>query len=65
MSTVPRLSSAVPGRPASIATARQHAPAVQEAFDAMYATLLGRGVVSMDVKEAVRLRNAKVNGCGL
>ena len=65
MSTVPRLTAAAPGRSANIVTVRQHAPAVQEAFDAMYAVLLGRGVVSMDVKEAVRLRNAKVNGCGL
>ena len=65
MSTVPRLGSAVPGRRADVATVRRHAPGVQEAFDAMYAVLLGRGVVPMDVKEATRLRNAKVNGCGL
>ncbi len=65
MSTRPRLPSAVPGRRANVVTVRHHAPAVMEAFDAMYATLLGRGVVGMDVKEAVRLRNATVNDCGL
>ena len=65
MSTNPRLGSAVPGHGANIATARRHAPEVQAAFDAMYAALLGRGIVPMDIKEAMRLRNAKVNGCGL
>jgi len=65
MSTRPRLASAVPGRDANVVTVRRHAPAVMEAFDAMYATLLGRGVVGMDVKEAMRLRNATINDCGL
>ncbi len=65
MSTEPRLPSAVPGRQPNVVTVRRHAPAVMDAFDAMYATLLGRGVVGMDVKEAVRLRNATVNDCGL
>lgn len=65
MSTTPRLPSAVPGAPANIVTVRRHAPAVMEAFDAMYATLLGGGVAGMDVKEAMRLRNAFASGCGL
>ena len=58
MSTTPRLPSAVDGAPANIVTVRRHAPAVMEAFDAMYAVLLGGGVAGMDVKEAMRLRNA-------
>ena len=65
MSTTPRLPSAVAGAPANIVTVRQHAPAVMDAFDAMYATLLGGGIVGMDVKEAMRLRNAFASGCGL
>ena len=65
MSTTPRLPSAVDGAPANILTVRRHAPAVMEAFDTMYAVLLGRGVVGMDVKEAMRLRNAMASGCGL
>ena len=65
MSTTPRLPSAVPGAPANIVTVRRHAPVVMEAFDAMYAALLGRGIVGMDVKEAMRLRNALASGCGL
>jgi hypothetical protein len=31
----------------------------------MYAVLLGGGVAGMDVKEAMRLRNATASGCGL
>ena len=65
MSTTPRLPSAIPGAPANIVTVRRHAAAVMAAFDAMYAALLGGGVAGMDVKEAMRLRNAKASGCGL
>jgi len=65
MSTTPRLPSAVAGAGANIVTVRRHAPAVMDAFDAMYAVLLGGGIVGMDVKEAMRLRNAKASGCGL
>ena len=65
MSTTPRLPSAVDGKGANVVTVRRHAPAVMDAFDAMYAVLLGGGVAGMDVKEAMRLRNAKASGCGL
>ncbi|HAS09386.1 MAG TPA: hypothetical protein DCS55_02535 [Acidimicrobiaceae bacterium] len=65
MSTTPRLPSAIDGVPAHIGSVLQHAPDVRAAFDAMYATLLGRGTVGMDVKEALRLRNAAVSDCGL
>lgn len=65
MSTTPRVGSAVPGAPAHLGTARAHTPELTAAFDAMYAALLGRGMVGMDVKEAMRLRNAHITGCGL
>ena len=65
MTSTPRMPSAVPGAPANIVTVRRHAPAVMEAFDAMYAVLLGGGVAGMDVKEAMRLRNALASGCRL
>lgn len=65
MSTNPRLPSAVEGHAPHIGTMRAHAPEVVAAFDAMYGTLLGGGVLGMDVKEAVRLRNASINDCGL
>ena len=64
-STTPRLPSAVEGQPAHIGTVRAHAPDVVGAFDDMYAVILGGGILGMDVKEAVRLRNATINDCGL
>jgi hypothetical protein len=65
MSTRPRVAPADPAQRANVVTARAHLPELTGAFDAMYAELLGRGVVSMDVKEAMRLRNAHITGCGL
>ena len=65
MSTRPRVASAVPGATTHLGTARAHTPELTAAFDAMYGEVLGRGLVSMDVKEAMRLRNAHVTGCGL
>jgi hypothetical protein len=65
MSTTPRLPSAVDGRGANIVTVRRHAPGVMDAFDTMYAAVLGGGIAGMDVKEAMRLRNAMASGCGL
>ena len=65
MASTPRLPSAVDGAPAHVGSVLQHAPAVRAAFDAMYATLLGGGTVGMEVKEAMRLRNAAISDCGL
>ena len=65
MSTTPRLESAVDGTRSSIRTVMAHSPTVRQAFDTMYATLWSNGVVDVDVKELVRLRNARVTDCGL
>ncbi|MDG2112565.1 MAG: hypothetical protein P8N02_08145 [Actinomycetota bacterium] len=65
MSTTPRLPSAVEGKAASARTIMAHGGPVREAFDKMYGTLWSRGVVDPDVKELVRLRNARVTDCGL
>lgn len=65
MSTTPRLASAIEGKGASGRTVMAHSPAVRKAFDDMYATLWSRGAVDVDVKELVRLRNARVTECGL
>ena len=65
MSTKPRLSSAVDGRAPSGRTVMAHSQAVRRAFDSMYATLWSHGVLDVDVKELVRLRNARVTDCGL
>lgn len=65
MSTTPRLNSAIDGKQASTRSIMAHSPAVRRAFDDMYATLWSRGALGADVKELVRLRNARVTDCGL
>jgi len=65
MATSPRLPSVVDGKSASISTVMAHSPKVRAAFDQMYGTLWSRGAVDTDVKELVRLRNARVTDCGL
>lgn len=65
MATNPRLPSAVEGKRASARTVFAHSPAVRGAFDRMYATLWSDGAAPVDVKELIRLRNARVTGCGL
>ena len=65
MATAPRLSSAADGKSANIRTVMAHSPDVRQAFDNMYATLWSKGVAPLDVKELIRLRNARVTDCGL
>ena len=65
MSTTPRLASAVEGKQPNTKTVLGHSPAVRQAFDQMYATLWSKGTAPVDVKELIRLRNARVTGCGL
>ena len=65
MSTTPRLASAIEGKAASSRSIMAHSPQVRAAFDQMYATLWSRGAVDVDVKELVRLRNARATDCGL
>lgn len=65
MATTPRVTSAIDGQPASIRTVMAHSSAVRNAFDSMYATLWSQGAVDVDIKELVRLRNARVTNCGL
>ena len=65
MSTTPRLASAAEDRAANARTVMAHSPEVRAAFDQMYATLWSNGNADVDVKELMRLRNARVTDCGL
>lgn len=65
MATTPRLRSAIDGEPVSGRTIMAHSPRVRAAFDRMYATLWSNGEADVDVKELMRLRNARVTDCGL
>ncbi len=65
MSTTPLLPSSIEGKRASIKTVLGHYPELRLRFDRMYATLWAGGVIGEDVKELVRLRNARITDCGL
>jgi hypothetical protein len=64
MSTTPRAPSALPGQPANLRTVLAHRPELNEAFGRLYGTLWSRGIVSPDLKETARMRNARITDCG-
>lgn len=75
MATTPRLPGSNTGERAaggaatadrpSLRSVLSHDRPLRAAFDQMYGTLWTDGVAAVDVKEAMRLRNARVTGCGL
>jgi len=46
------------------ASALGHQPATLAAFQRIYGLLWRRGIVSAEIKETVRLRNALITDCG-
>ena len=64
MSTTPRIPSAIAGQPENFGTVTAHAPAMITNFFDLYAELWQRGVVSAEVRELTRIRNARITDCG-
>jgi hypothetical protein len=64
VSTVPRLSSAIPGQPANLGSVLAHASEVMGAFGSLYATFWQQGLVGSVLKEMTRIRNARITDCG-
>ena len=64
MSTKPRVESALPGEALSFATAMMHAPDILGHFGELYADFWQRGIISQEVKEMTRIRNARITDCG-
>ena len=64
MSTVPRVPPLVAGQPAEFATVTAHAGSTMQAFFELYATFWQSDLVSPDLKELTRLRNARITDCG-
>lgn len=64
MSTIPRVSSAVPGEPAHLGSVLAHHPAIAQSFSDLYAAFWGSDVLSARLKEVARMRNARVTECG-
>ena len=64
MSTVPRVSSAIPGEAAHFRTALAHQPVLATRFGALYGALWGSDVLPARIKEICRMRNARITACG-
>ncbi|MCZ8135722.1 MAG: hypothetical protein O9266_05410 [Porphyrobacter sp.] len=64
MSTIPRVSSAIPGEPAHFGSVLAHQPAIAESFFALYGRFWGSDVLAARIKEVARMRNARVTECG-
>lgn len=64
MSTVPRVSSAIPGEAAHFQTVLAHQPVLATRFGDLYGALWGSDVLSARIKEICRMRNARITACG-
>ncbi len=64
MSTSPRVESAIEGQPASFGTVMMHAPDTLQSFGALYADFWQQGLISQEIKEMTRIRNARITDCG-
>ena len=64
MSTIPRVSSAVPGEPAHFGSVLAHQPEIAARFFALYGAFWDSDVLAARIKEVARMRNARVTECG-
>ncbi len=64
MSSKPRLSSALDGQAPDFGSVTAHAADLMGHFFALYGEFWQNGVVAPQLKELVRLRNARVTDCG-
>lgn len=63
MSTTPRVTSAIPGKPADFGSVLAHQSGLARAFGRLYATFWSAGVLDQRIKEVARIRNARVTDC--
>ncbi len=64
MSTTPRVESAIPGQDANFGTVLSHTPEVMVKFGELYAEFWQQGLISQEIKEMTRIRNARITDCG-
>ena len=64
MSTIPRIPSAITGQSANFGTVTAHTPAMMARFFDLYGELWQGGLVSAEIRELTRLRNARITDCG-
>ena len=64
MSTIPRVCSAILGAPSEFGAVMSHTPDVIAKFGELYAEFWQQGLISQEVKEMTRIRNARITDCG-
>jgi len=64
MSTTPRIESAIPNAPPNFGTVMNHRPDLLTLFGDLYAEFWQQGLISQEVKEITRIRNARITDCG-
>jgi len=64
MSTIPRVSSAIPSEPPHFGSVLAHQPDIATSFFALYGRFWGSDVLAARLKEVARMRNARVTECG-
>ena len=64
MSTKPRVNAALAGAPAEFGTVMMHSPEILGRFGELYAAFWQQGIVSQEIKEMTRIRNARITDCG-
>ena len=64
MSTKPRVASAIDGESPALGNVLMNAPEIFSAFGEVYAEFWQRDIVSQEIKEMTRIRNARITDCG-
>ena len=64
MSSTPRVESAITGQDANFGTVLSHAPEMMVKFGELYAEFWQQGLISQEIKEMTRIRNARITDCG-
>ena len=64
MSTTPRFPPAEGFDEPNFAALLMHTPQTAQAFFSLYARFWQQGVLSQEIKEMTRIRNARITDCG-
>ena len=64
MSTTPRVKSAIEGKVPNFSNVMLHKRNILESFGDLYSEFWQKSVVSLEIKEMTRIRNARITDCG-
>ena len=64
MSAKPRVKSAIEGEVPNFSNVMLHKQNILESFGDLYSEFWQKSVVSLEIKEMTRIRNARITDCG-